>query len=475
MKKSIVLLQRMAIIKKTFLLLLVGLFACYCGLQAQTPSGTVVAPKAVIKPVTTKGVSPKINGGTIPAVTYNAGVTHSVSGVIPDGGPKGTSVVISGKNFGNNMADVQVKFNGIAAIINGLSDNQISAVVPDRAGPGPITVVVKGKAFTGSYFNYKYTAVETTLAGITSGGGFADGAASNARFDRPAGMAIDRMGNIYVADANNHRIRIINQFGEVTTLAGSGERGFADGNAQNAKFNYPVAVAVDATGNVFVSDKENNRVRKITPGGMVSTLAGSGTKGKADGNGSAASFNYLSGITTDAAGNVYVCDESRIRKITPAGSVTSFAGTGRNGNDNGAAATATFLNPRAMVFSGGNMYISDGYYTLRKINAAGVVSNVVGSGRPGGADGYYNAAQFYGLEGIAADAKGDLYVCDVDRTDGMPGGSKIRKIFKDGNVITVAEGVLSPTIFMVPSGLVIDAAGAIYVSDRFCIRKIVLQ
>ena len=473
MKKSTVLLQRITITKRTFLFLLVSPVACYCGLQAQTPSGTVVAPKAVITPAAT-GVSPKVNGAAVPAVTYNAGVTHSISGIIPDGGPKGTSVVISGKNFGNVMADVQVKFNGIAAIINGLSDNQISAIVPDHAGPGPITVLVKGKAFTGSYFNYKYTAVETTLAGITSGGGFADGAASNARFDRPAGMAIDRMGNIYVADANNHRIRIINQFGEVTTLAGSGERGFADGNAQNAKFNYPVAVALDAAGNVFVSDKENNRVRKITPGGMVSTLAGSGTKGKADGNGVAASFNYLSGITTDAAGNVYVCDESRIRKITPAGAVTTVAGS-RNGSDNGSAATATFLNPRAMVFSGGNMYISDGYYTLRKMNAAGVVSNVVGSGRPGSADGYYTAAQFYGLEGIAADAKGDLYVCDVDRTDGNPGGSRIKKVYKDGNVVTVAEGVLSPTIFMVPSGLVIDAAGAIYVSDRFCIRKIVLQ
>ena len=196
-----------------------------------------------------------------------------------------------------------------------------------------------------------------TLAGSTMG--FADGAA--AKFSVPVGVAADAAGNIYVGDSNNRRIRKISPDGTVGTLAGSGSPGCADGVGAAASFHNPYGVAVDSAGNLYVADHSAHRLRKITPDGTVSTLAGS-TSGFVDGAGAAAKFCYPTGVTVDAAGNIYVSEQvgHRIRKITPNGTVSTLAGSGRPGSIDGVGAAASFNSPQGVaVDAAGNLLVAD--------------------------------------------------------------------------------------------------------------------
>jgi len=160
--------------------------------------------------------------------------------------------------------------------------------------------------------------VSTFTGSGTEGSG--NGTGTAAQFYYPFGVAVDSSGNIYVADTNNHRIRKITPAGVVSTFAGTGTEGFANGTGTEAQFNLPTGVAVDSRGNVYVADQVNHRIRRITPAGVVSTLAGTGTRGHADGTGTEAQFNYPTGVAVDSSGNVFVADNvnHRIRKITPA-------------------------------------------------------------------------------------------------------------------------------------------------------------
>jgi sugar lactone lactonase YvrE len=168
-------------------------------------------------------------------------------------------------------------------------------------------------------------ATMSTLAG-TGEPGFADGPGNRAQFAYPAGVAVDRKGNVYVADTGNHRIRKIDQRGNVTTLAGSGQPGFTDGIATVAQFQFPLGLANDRDGNLFVADRSNRRVRKIDPTGKVSTLAGNGIAGLVDGFGIEAQFLSPAGIMGDHSGNLYVSDlrSPHLRKIDQAGEVTTL-------------------------------------------------------------------------------------------------------------------------------------------------------
>ena len=159
--------------------------------------------------------------------------------------------------------------------------------------------------------------------------GSKDGAGNSAQFEFPYGITIDAAGNLYVADTWNHRIRKVTSVGEVSTIAGSGQ-GFSNGQGTTAQFDTPVSITIDAAGNLYVADTWNHRIRKITPNGGVSTLAGSGQPGFVDGRGSAARFYRPSGITIDATGNLYVADTNNhsIRKVTPEGVVSTLAGGG---------------------------------------------------------------------------------------------------------------------------------------------------
>ena len=209
------------------------------------------------------------------------------------------------------------------------------------------------------------TGTVRVLAGVPGGVGSVDGTGAAARFDAPWGVAVDGAGNVYVADTANRTIRKVTTAGEVTTLAGSpGQSGSADGTGAAARFYEPAGVAVDGVGNVYVADYGNSTIRKVTAAGVVTTMAGSpGQWGSADGTGAAASFGEPEGVAVDGAGNVYVADldNNTIRKVTAAGVVTTLAGSpGQWGSAGGTGTAARFYYPQGVaVDSDGNVYVAD--------------------------------------------------------------------------------------------------------------------
>lgn len=323
----------------------------------------------------------------------------------------------------------------------------------------------------------------STLAGAASAAS-TDGAAADARFASPSGLAIDAAGTLYIADTDNDTIRKITAAGQVSTLAGSpGRRDLVNGTGAAARMNAPPSVAVDTAGNVYVADNNNAVIRKITAAGTVTTFAGQpGATGTVDGNGGAARFVAPISVATDSAGNIYVADfgAHNIRKITPGGDVTTLAGSANNpGASDGLGAAATFRRPRALATDvAGNLYVADrDNQSVRKITPSGQVTTLAGaSGSSGSADGLGSAARFFFPEGIATDVVGNLYVADTFN-------HAIRKISPGGSVSTLAgaalqggsaDGAGTQARFVLPEGITVDAGGNVFVADtvNHTIRKI---
>jgi hypothetical protein len=315
--------------------------------------------------------------------------------------------------------------------------------------------------------------------------GSADGMGTAASFYAPGGISMDASGNIYVGEAGNHDIRKITPAGLVTTFAGNIAGGSLNGIGTAASFSSLQGIATDADGNVYVADSGNQLIRKITPAGVVSTLAGSGVAGADNGPAASASFHSPIGVAVDAAGNVYVADvfNNMIRKITPNGIVSTLAGSGGRGYDNGAGATATFTSIKRIAVDGsGNVYVGD-FTTIRKITPDGVVSTLAGRSTPeiGGhdtiVDGKGSEASFSVADGISVDGAGNIYVGDL---------GAIRKITPAGMVTTLAgggpgsatDGIGSHASFGILRGLVVNQAGnLIYVSDYLTslVRKVEIK
>ena len=313
----------------------------------------------------------------------------------------------------------------------------------------------------------------TTLAG-SGYAGSSDGTGTGATFNSPFSAAVDASGNIYVADTQNDTIRKVTPAGVVTTLAGSaGVFGSSDGTGSSANFGRPQGVCVDSAGNVYVADTYNQTIRKITPAGAVTTLAGTaGASGSADGTGSSARFNMPCGIAVDGSGNLYVSDlnNNTIRKITPAGVVTTLAGSGAYGSSDGSGSSASFERPQgAAVDTAGNVYVADTVnFTIRKITPAGVVTTLAGTaGLSGSIDGTGTSARFNNPGGVAVDKAGNVYVADS-------ANDTIRQITPNGAVTTLAgsagyygssDGTGSSARFAYPQCVAVDSAGNVYVAD----------
>ncbi|MEI6950816.1 IPT/TIG domain-containing protein [Paraflavisolibacter sp. H34] len=388
------------------------------------------------------------------------GESMAIAGIAPDTGKHSSIVTITGSGFSTNPAENKVTFNGRQAVVQNASATLIHAFVPKGAGTGPVKVERGGRLAAGPDFHYVYTATVSTLAGGGTSG-FADGEIGTAKFSNPADVAVDGQGNIYVADHGNFRVRKITPAGTVTTLAGRSTYGFTDGPGSVAQFFTPAGLAVDGTGTVYVADIFNNCIRKITPAGVVSTLAGNTTPGFTDGEGSAARFYKPGNLALDARGNVYVSDHENnsIRKISPGGVVSTLAGNGteRPGFADGTGSAARFNNPSGIAVDGqGTVYVADlGNHRIRKISPSGNVSTLAGSGVPGFADGAGSTARFFHPAGLAIDAKGNVYVADNFN-------HRIRKITPGGLVTTVAGG---SDQFYQPTGIALDLLGNIYTTE----------
>jgi len=314
----------------------------------------------------------------------------------------------------------------------------------------------------------------STLAGT----GAADGPASEATFNFPSGIAIGSDGSLYVADRNNNKIRKVTVNGSVSTYAGTGTSGPDNGSCTAATFRWPHGVAMDAANNVvYVADFLGDVIRKITSTPcQVSTLAGDGHFGASDGMGTLARFDSPAGLTMDASGNIYIADSEnhKIRKVTPDGNVITIAGTGAVGKNNGQVMDATFNWPSGIaVDAEGTLYVTEiENNDIRKItfDVMGnplTVSTLAGSGAAMLTDGVGLDAAFNSPTGLAIDASGNLLVADTIN-------NVVRQVTPDGVVTTIAgqggvagahDGPADMATFNHPYGVAVDSNGVIYVAD----------
>ncbi len=318
------------------------------------------------------------------------------------------------------------------------------------------------------------------VAGIGTEGSSGDGGpATKAQLSNPQGLAVDGAGNLYIADTDNHRIRKIDSAGTITTVAGNGTQGSAGdgGPALLAQLQRPTDVAFDRSGNLYVAETAGHRIRKIDPNGQITTVAGTGVRGFSGDGGSAtqAQLNFPLSMAVDDAGNLYIVDNGneRIRKVDTAGTITLVAGNGREGRtgDGGPATAAELSNARDVaVDRAGNLYIADtGNDRIRKIDTSGKISTIAGSGIRGfsGDDGPAGTAHLAVPAAVSVDRDGNVYIASW-------GSHRVRKVDQNGTITTVAGagpgypgdgGPATQAILREPGSTYVDQAGRLYIVD----------
>lgn len=316
--------------------------------------------------------------------------------------------------------------------------------------------------------------VVTTLAGLSGTSGAVNGTGSAARFNTLFAVVVGAGGNLYVTESGNHVIRKITPQGVVTTYAGLiGSSGLVNGPLATARFNNPGGLAQDADGNLYVADRGNFLIRKITPQGVVSTFAGTpGVQG--DGNGTGvgnATLRFIAHMAFDLAGNLYAVESGNgtIRRITPGGTVSLFAGVpGSNtSSTNGPALSATFWLPLGVaVDAAGTVYVSESIgRVIRKI-AGGTVSSWVGDGTVGSTDGTGTATSFQGPAQMAFDADGNLYVANVHNVRRITPGAVVTRLAGGDHLTSgTTDGTGTAARFNGPRAVAVGRDGVIYVVD----------
>ncbi len=409
-------------------------------------------------------------------LVHNASLPVTIEKFIPDNGGGGTEVLINGTNFTTDTAKISVTINGKRLKVIAANEKQIMAVVPVKTGSGPIVVAIGAEnATSADTFTYKYTRTVTTLAG-SGVAGFANGKGTDAMFDfsgqlwyRSCGIAVDDNLNIYVADPGNHCIRKIDTAGNVTTLAGNPSvSGYADGKGAAAHFAYPYDVAVDGQGNVYSADPVNWDIRKISPDGTATTWAWGSQSPWSVAIDPTTGYVYYSSCSNP--GNIY--------KITA--QLT-------------ASPVITGLNyPAGIAFDKtGNLYVSvNGDDVVRRFTAGSWQGSIIAGqlGIAGYLNGAGTAAKFSLPWGIALDSSGNIYVAGNGTWDGgaynpdqsiryIEAGTYRVSTFAGSGTAGYADAIGGAALFSAPTGVAVDKNGTVYVLDKKNnrVRKIVSQ
>jgi sugar lactone lactonase YvrE len=447
------------------LFVIASLNGCVKGGAITNPvsEGVVITNSFIANLTTTTAQS----GGIL---TYNGGGTILEAGVCYSSGNQ-TPTVANAVTVDTLSFDV-AGTKTFTSHVTGLSPSTtyyLRAYATNSAGTAYGAVI----KFTTSSTIISVSSTVSTLAGSIAGG-YLNGTGTGALFNNPQSVVADASGNVYVADDFNNVIRKITPGGAVTTYAGDGNAGYTDGAAATAEFYAPQGLGIDSQGDIFVADLGNNRIRKISAAGVVSTYAGNGIRGYVNGADTVAEFNNPQNVCVDAIGNVYVADKNNnlIRKINTSGVVSTLAGYyGEFGLYNATGTNAVFNAPNAVaVDSKGNVYVADTKnYCIRKITSAGVVTTLLG--------GSIQTTLIGTPSSVAIDTKDNLYIADESGRiiEFSTTGGIVYILGGTANTLGYVDGAGASALFNNPQGVTVDSQGNVYVADygNNVIRKIV--